>query len=159
MCHCGLPESYDDCCGRYHRGEATAPTAEALMRSRYSAFVEGEIDYLETSLLPGERDDFDHDSSAQWAKKSTWLGLDIINVEQGGEGDTEGVVEYVANFKAGKQTMKHHEIGYFAKSEGVWYYSNGEMVAPETFRREGVKVGRNDPCPCGSGKKYKKCCG
>jgi preprotein translocase subunit SecA len=35
----------------------------------------------------------------------------------------------------------------------------GGGMAPATVRRESAKVGRNDPCPCGSGKKFKKCCG
>jgi preprotein translocase subunit SecA len=45
----------------------------------------------------------------------------------------------------------------FARAEPKEAQGGGDEVA--TVRREGKKVGRNDPCPCGSGKKYKKCHG
>ena len=159
MCHCGLELPYEQCCGQYHQGEAKAPTAEALMRSRYCAFVMEEIGYLEQTLHPDQRHDFDYDNSLQWAKSSEWLGLEILNTEKGGVDDEEGMVEYIANFKSQKKIQKHHENGNFVKVDAQWYYMSGNMVSQETVKREGKKVGRNEPCPCGSGKKYKKCCG
>ena len=159
MCHCGSDASYEECCGQYHSGQAAAPTAEALMRARYSAFVVENIDFLESSLHPAARHDFDPKGSAQWAKNSEWLGLEVVNTEQGSELDSAGIVEYIAKFKTQNRTMNHHEIGNFVKEDGQWFYKDGETVKPGTIRREGKKIGRNEPCPCGSGKKYKKCCG
>ena len=55
--------------------------------------------------------------------------------------------------------MVHHELAEFRKSGDTWYFFDGKMVGPGQFTRETPKVGRNDPCPCGSGRKFKKCCG
>ena len=76
------------------------PTAEALMRSRYTAFVHGDIDYLEDTLAPGTRDDFDRKAITHWAKQSQWLGLEILSTEAGREDDDSGYVEFIASFSA-----------------------------------------------------------
>ncbi|MEW8683176.1 MAG: YchJ family metal-binding protein, partial [Candidatus Thiodiazotropha endolucinida] len=71
----------------------------------------------------------------------------------------EASVEFIATYKEGGMVRPHHEISRFLKQDGVWYFVDGQLVAPKTEKRHQPKVGRNDPCPCGSGKKYKKCCG
>ncbi|HSV29430.1 MAG TPA: YchJ family metal-binding protein, partial [Candidatus Omnitrophota bacterium] len=76
----------------------------------------------------------------------------------GGADDETGSVEYVARFKIRGQAHAHHELATFRKEDGRWLYVDGE-VNPKTAPRQVAKVGRNDPCPCGSGQKYKKCCG
>jgi len=80
---------------------------------------------------------------------------------EGGEaGDDEGFVEFRAVFsEAGGEDMAHTERSRFVKEGDRWYYVDGLLPTPVTYRREEEKVGRNDLCPCGSGKKYKKCCG
>ena len=93
------------------------------------------------------------------AEQSTWLGLEIVDTEAGGMDDENGVVEFIARFTEKGQPKQHHERSRFSKHAGRWYYLDGEVPKPQTQRHEGPKVGRNDPCPCGSGKKYKKCCG
>ena len=70
----------------------------------------------------------------------------------------EGIVEFEATYTADGMRDVHHEIGGFRKIDGEWLYSEG-MMRPTTVVREGRKIGRNEPCPCGSGKKYKQCCG
>ena len=126
------------------------------MRSRYSAFATGDIDYLENTLLPETRADFDRAQIAEWAQNSEWTGLEVRSVDAGGEGDSEGVVEFVARFRMQGKDYVHHETGRFARRDGRWWYVDGVMGQRP---RSAPKVGRNDPCPCGSGKKYKKCCG
>ncbi|MBD3244209.1 MAG: hypothetical protein GF331_26695, partial [Chitinivibrionales bacterium] len=71
---------------------------------------------------------------------------------------SEGTVEFIASYDDSEGFKRHHEIGHFHKLHAAWYYEDGEMVKPKPVVRETPKVGRNDPCPCGSGKKYKKCC-
>ncbi len=155
-CPCTSGKSFADCCGPFLDGKALPPTAEALMRSRYSAFATGNIDYLEESLMPGTRGDFDRAAVGEWSKSSEWTGLQVRHVEAGGAGDEEGYVEFVALFRQEGTDRVHHETGHFGRKDGRWYYVDGTMgTRPRTV----VKIGRNDPCTCGSGKKYKKCCG
>lgn len=155
-CHCGSGRSFADCCGPYLSGEALPPTAEALMRSRYSAFCTRNVDYLHDTLLPSTRHDFNREHVAEWAANSQWTGLEVRRAVKGGADDTDGDVEFVARFTVKGENYVHHETGTFAKEDGRWYYVDGIMGQKP---RTAPKVGRNDPCTCGSGKKYKKCCG
>jgi len=157
-CPCGSNQDYDVCCAPFHNGEA-APTAEKLMRSRYSAFEKNKMDYLSETLTEASRKDYDAEETAQWASQAIWKKLEIVKTEAGQENDDAGLVEFKAHFKMGGQQQIHHEISRFAKVDGRWYYVDGEMNPKQEQRIVGVKVGRNDPCICGSGKKYKKCCG
>lgn len=158
-CPCGSGKPYSDCCGPLIEGERVAETAEALMRSRYSAFVMDEIGWLEQSLHPDHRAEHDAEAARNWAEKSEWTGLKVLQVTGGGPGDDDGTVEFIAGYLHKGKPHEHHETGRFTRHHGRWYYVDGRMVTPGTHRNEGQKTGRNDPCPCGSGKKYKKCCG
>lgn len=158
-CPCGSGREFDACCGPVLSGACPAATAEALMRSRYSAFAVKELDYLEKSLHPDYRADHDPAATRRWADSSEWVRLEILDVQDGGTGDDTGSVEFVATYRQKGVTHAHHEAGQFTRHEGRWYYTDGKMVTPGTRRNEGPKIGRNDPCACGSGKKYKKCCG
>lgn len=141
------------------RNTSAAATAEALMRSRYSAYVLGYIDYLATSLHPQHRADLDLSATRRWAKQAQWVGLDVISCSAGGENDESGEVEFIATFKEKDLLKTHHERALFKRSEGVWYYVDGELAKQQTNIKSTIKVGRNQACPCGSGKKFKKCCG
>ena len=158
-CPCQSGKEYDDCCGPIISGTRAAPTAEALMRSRYSAYATGKIDYLSESLHPDSHDDYDPQAVAQWANNAEWLKLEIVKTSGGGELDNKGTVEFIATYREKGVTHAHHELAEFDRLDGKWYFTDGKLVTPGTVRNEGPKVGRNDPCPCGSGKKYKKCCG
>lgn len=156
LCPCGSAKAFGVCCGPYLSGKALPPSPEALMRSRYSAFAAHDIDYLEATLLPGTGGDFDRAGATQWAQSATWTGLEIRDTQAGGPEDDEGIVEFVANFRMGDEDRVHHETSRFKRQDGRWWYVDGIMgVRP----RKVEKIGRNDPCACGSGKKYKKCCG
>jgi len=157
-CPCGSGKDFTDCCKPFIDGEALPATAEQLMRSRYSAYVTVNVDYIHDTLHPDHRDDHDQNAAKKWAEESDWLGLDIISTRDGGENDEQGVVEFRASYREKGKNHALHEISRFEKVDGRWVYVDGELPKPETVRNS-QKVGRNDPCPCGSGKKYKKCCG
>ncbi len=146
------------CCGPYLDG-APAPSPEALMRSRYTAYAVGNVDYLHDTLAPEARHDFDRKSVTHWSKTSQWTGLDIIGTEGGQPGDHEGFVEFVAHFVADGKAQDHRERSRFRfDPEGKrWLFVEqaNRKTAPIV---KGKVPGRNDPCTCGSGLKYKKCC-
>lgn len=153
-CPCGSAENYGRCCARYHRSEAPAPSPEALMRSRYTAFALGGLgDYLvetwdprtlDPTLTPAQLDQHD----------SEWLGLEIVDVESSG---ARGVVEFKVRFRpcdaastAAAETL--HERSRFRRIKGQWVYVDGIIDPPAPT------ASRNAPCLCGSGKKAKRCC-
>ena len=158
-CPCGSGTPLAACCKPVIDGTAKAATAEALMRSRYTAYTLQDIDYLGATLDPAELQHFDRDGTAVWARESTWKGLDIVKTSAGGPDDREGSVEFRARYERDGVMQEHHEVSRFRKSGGVWRYCGGKEAGPAQFQRDTPKTGRNDPCPCGSGKKYKKCCG
>ena len=156
LCPCGSGVSEATCCAPIIAG-APAPTAEALMRSRYSAYVRGTVDHIVDSHEPATRKEVDRDASLEWSKGSEWLGLEILSTRNGGPNDTEGDVEFIARGKTAGKPFVHHERARFRKIDGRWYYKDGEGKGEP--KRVEATAGRNDPCPCGSGKKYKRCHG
>jgi SEC-C motif-containing protein len=157
-CPCGSGLPYAGCCEPYITGAQKPPTAEALMRSRYSAYVEHAVDYILYTCTRGGDRDIDEKQTRVWSEKSTWLGLKILSVTKGQREDTEGSVEFEARYEQNGLKEVHREQARFKKQDGLWLYEDG-TVAPHTVVRSAPKVGRNDPCPCGSGRKYKHCCG
>ena len=130
------------------------------MRSRYSAHVLARVDYLVATHDAESRDGVDRAAVERWARQSEWRGLEIVAREAGGAGDDEGLVEFRATYRdrAGGAVVVHHERSRFRRRDGRWYYRDGTTVKAAPARRA-AEVGRNDACPCGSGKKYKRCCG
>ncbi|MEN8109133.1 MAG: YchJ family protein [Pseudomonadota bacterium] len=158
-CPCGSGRPYESCCGPLISGTTSAPDPEALMRSRYTAFARLEMPYLASSLDPSQRHDYDESGATRWARESDWQKLEIINVTADPENANRGSVEFRAHYRMQGEQHVHHELAEFRKTGDTWYFYDGKMVSAGQFTRETPKVGRNDPCPCGSGKKYKKCCG
>ncbi len=159
LCPCQSGKEFADCCEPILRGTLRAPTAEALMRARYSAYAIQDIDFLQTSSCSVALREFRRSDVENWAKTAEWLGLEVTDVSAGGEADDSGEVEFVARYKVKETEYRHHERAQFRRVDGEWRFADGRIIGPEPKRREEPKVGRNDPCPCGSGKKYKKCCG
>ena len=157
LCACGSEQKYSDCCEAFIKGTKKAPTAVALMRARYSAFAVGELDYIYNTHHESTRKDLDMDGIKSWANNSEWLGLEIRETIKGTQKDTEGQVEFKCKFNFNGAEQSHHELSTFTKDGGEWFFVDGVMKN-NTVRRVEPKVGRNDPCPCGSGKKAKKCC-
>ena len=158
-CPCCSGRAYEECCEPLLLGRGRAGTAEALMRARYTAYTLAEIDYLYKTSGPRVRREFDAESSRKWAQSAEWKGFEILKSTGGGAGDGSAVIEFVARYQIKESPFEHHEVAEFAKIEGEWRFIDGKMIGPEPVRREAPKVGRNDPCPCGSGQKHKKCCG
>ena len=158
-CPCGWGKPYDECCGALHSGERKAATAEALMRARYSAYVAGQIPFIRESLHSSTSGDHDDGATESWSRRAEWLGLEVVSTEGGGEEDAKGIVEFIARYKQKDELIEHEERAVFVRDGERWAYLEGSTPVAETFVREAPKVGRNDPCPCGSGKKHKKCCG
>lgn len=151
-CPCGSAGAYADCCEPIITGARAASTAEELMRARYTAHVKAAVDFLFESTHPDHREGYDHEGTRRWAEESEWHGLEVIAAS-----DERGEVEFVARFRDKSGIRAHHEIGHFERHQGKWHFTEGTMVKPKPL--SSVKVGRNDRCPCGSGSKYKNCCG
>lgn len=132
-------------------------TTEELMRARYHAYETCDMEFIKESHDPDNTEDIDWAECEKWARESQWLGLEILSTTKGGENDNDGIVEFKATYIENGKTIVHHERSYFVKKNGVWFYQKWLPVTSTRINEN--KIGRNDPCPCGSGKKYKKCCG
>ena len=161
-CPCGSNLTYEDCCGALHQGRARATTALALMRSRYAAFARQDMDYLLKTQDPASRDGFDADGTADWNQDVVWKELRILGCKAGGEKDEKGRVEFQAYYEKDGQPGVVHEQSRFVKKNGRWYYlysKTEQAVESDPEIKARPKAGRNEPCPCGSGLKFKRCCG
>ena len=158
-CPCCSQRDFESCCAPFLSGEQKAPTAEALMRSRYTAYAKGNIDYIRKTTHRTALGEFDEDAARKWSKDSEWHGLEIVSVSRGSEEDRDGEVEFIATYSQGEEEETHHEKSIFKKEGQKWFFVDSRVVGPDTYIRPAPKVGRNEPCPCGSGKKFKSCCG
>lgn len=167
-CPCGNSRSYQDCCEIVHLNHAAATQPEMLMRARYSAHVKGLVDFVVDTYHPSQNADEQREGIAN-SVDSDWCKLEVINAESGSHAD-EGYVEFKAYFNDDNQQYCLGERSRFLRENGMWYYVDGTFPEEETQPSEdpdprlsqpikNLKVGRNDPCVCGSGKKFKKCCG
>ena len=177
-CPCGSQKNYSECCGPLLNGEQFAATPEALMRSRYTAFTQKNADYLFASMTPELQQQNDHEDLQDFVEEvDSWVRLEIINAPTISSYTTEGNVEFAAYFMYDDEQQRIHENSHFIKQNDQWLYaghihqcsSHGHAHKhhdddedhhhhhQEPYIAE-TKVGRNDLCPCGSGKKFKKCC-
>ncbi len=156
-CPCGSGLEYAVCCEPIITGKKAAETAEQLMRARYSAHVQVAVDFLFESTHPEHREGYDHKGTRTWAEESEWHGLEILDTVQGGPQDETGEVVFVARFRDKNGVRTHRERARFQRQDKRWLFTEGTMEKQQPLSAS--KVGRNDPCPCGSGSKYKKCCG
>jgi len=125
------------------------------MRSRYTAYVRGDMAYLERSWDPATRPP----ALGSSADGPQWLGLEILSTHGGGPDDSEGTVEFVARYRDHGVAGRMHEVSRFRRESGAWLYVDGRVGGDAANAPVAPKAGRNGPCPCGSGKKFKKCCG
>ncbi|MEE4359159.1 MAG: YchJ family protein [Desulfococcaceae bacterium] len=158
-CPCGSEKEYAQCCEPIILGERPAETAEALMRSRFSAYAKKITDYIVKSTHPDQRQADSPQTVEDWAQNTRWHSLNILECTDGGPEDTEGSVEFVADYTEKNKRKKHHELAQFKKKDGKWFFYDAGLPQIKQYIRPEPKIGRNTPCPCGSGKKYKKCCG
>ncbi len=125
------------------------------MRSRYTAYVLGKLDHIDCTHAPEIRDDFNRAEAERTVASVEWLGLNIHNASENGDA---GSVEFTIRFRRDGKELTQYEASSFRREAGRWLYAGGKVSAKPPPRQV-TKIGRNDTCPCGSGKKYKKCCG
>jgi SEC-C motif-containing protein len=156
-CPCGSGAAFTDCCEPVINGTRESETAEELMRARYSAFVTGAIDFIVSSTHSRTIKEVDRAFIREWSESSTWRGLNIIETKQVNE--NKAYVSFEAQFTQNGRDESHREKSLFEREDGHWRFVTGDELKNPTVRYETPRPGRNDPCPCGSGKKYKKCHG
>ncbi|BBF84155.1 YchJ protein [Aquitalea magnusonii] len=123
-CPCGLAASFQECCGPYIAGTALAPTAESLMRSRYTAYTMNNGDYLLASWHSSTRPaELDLSREERFVK---WLSLEVLSTQAGSAADEAGVVEFVARYKVNGRAQRLHEVSRFRKEDGQWFYVDGD---------------------------------
>ncbi|MFI4957445.1 MAG: YchJ family protein [Gammaproteobacteria bacterium] len=150
-CPCGLGQ-YESCCGPYITGTALPETPEALMRSRYTAYTQGNIDYIVATQSGPAADDYSPEDARIWAKSLKWEGLEVFNTETSGD---IGFVRFDASYQMDRKHYVLSEYSQFHRVDGRWIYWASLALPGHTP----VNEGKNAPCHCGSGKKFKRCCG
>ncbi len=122
FCPCGSNKPYANCCARYIEGGEAAPTAEVLMRSRYTAYTLLREDYLLATWHPSTRP-----ASLNLAKDvpTRWMGLEVKRNEQ--EDESHAIVEFVARYKVNGRAHRMHEVSRFVREEGRWFYVDGDV--------------------------------
>ncbi len=126
LCPCGSGKTYELCCETYHK-HFNAPTAEALMRSRYAAFVFGLVDYLVETTHPSHRTKHLREEIAFTCKELAWTGLSVLTCWQGGEKDKVGKVTFRASFVQEGKGGVHEELSRFKRFGTAWMYVDGEV--------------------------------
>ncbi|WP_165310887.1 YchJ family metal-binding protein [Vibrio ziniensis] len=152
-CYCGNTIPYSECCQPIHKDHHLAYTPEQLMRARYSAHVVGLVDFVVRTYHPSCHAESDREAIAD-SVASNWTHLEVI---KGDEGSTpnEGYVHFKAHLEEQGRKLCLEERSRFVREDNLWFYIDGEFPPPN----DTTKLGRNDPCFCDSGKKFKKCCG
>lgn len=155
-CPCGSGNLYKSCCGLYIDQQHLPKTPEQLMRSRYTAYSLANIEYISKTMQGPAALLFDPVSAKEWAQKAQWLKLEVLNSKCDPQNSKKGFVEFRAHYRLDHQEHCIHELSEFQLQDEQWYYVDGKSVQQNAIKS---KINRNDPCLCGSGKKYKKCCG
>lgn len=145
-CPCGSSQLFTNCCRPYLMGDLLPETAEALMRSRYTAYSQANIEYIMQTMCGPAAQHFNPEQAREWAAAAEWQKLQVIKAWQ--VSAEKAFVEFVASYRLKQHPHLLHEVSEFHRVEGRWYYVTG--ITP--------KVSRNELCPCGSGKKAKRCC-
>ncbi len=156
-CPCCSEIAFAACCKEIVAGTKFAATPLELMRSRYTAHVLKDMPHIVRTMRGKALKLFDAEKTyAEWFEQSVWTKLEILDAPAVGKHDKEGIVEFKAYSLFNGVAQVLHERSKFIKEDQQWFYVAGQQQHPEI--KASVKVGRNDACPCGSGKKYKKCC-
>lgn len=146
-CPCQSNKSYEDCCGRFHTHAQFPETAEQLMRSRYASYVLKNVPYIVDTTVPSQQALLNVQAIQAWAENTQWLGLQILKTETLSK--FQSAVEFNAVFQGEEGEQTHHERSIFVKIDDRWYFVDPTVPLP-TMKQ---------PCVCGSGKKFKHCCG
>jgi len=153
-CPCGTGKTFAQCCEPILARLQPAGSAEQLMRSRFTAHVVRDFEHLHRTCLETSREPYVPDPDAGG---TDWTRLVIHAHEPGRKPDT-AFVDFTAYFRENDTEQAHHEKAEFQRIDGTWFYTRAVRQGPAPIRSTDARVGRNDPCPCGSGRKYKQCC-
>ncbi|VGM96040.1 Predicted metal-binding protein related to the C-terminal domain of SecA [uncultured Avibacterium sp.] len=148
LCPCQSGNAYQDCCQPLHQKQKIAQSAEQLMRSRYAAFVLQDIDYIVETTVPSQQTLLDYEALKQWAEQTRWRGLEVLKHDAKLD-KTHSAVEFKAKFSSAEGEQIHHEKSLFVNVGVRWYFADPTVTLPAM----------KQPCICGSGKKFKHCCG
>jgi SEC-C motif-containing protein len=153
-CPCGSGQTLAACCDPILAQQRPAASAEQLMRSRFTAHVARDYAHLHRTYLPTSQEPYveEPDPGAR-----SWTRL-VIHAHETGPKPDMATVDFTAYYREGELEQALHEKAEFQKIEGTWFYTRPLRQGPAPIKSTQAKVGRNDPCPCGSGKKYKQCC-
>lgn len=150
LCPCGSSQEYHTCCESLLTGKKLAATPLALMRSRYTAHIKKNMDYIKRTMRGRALKLFDAQATEdEWFDATIWKKLEIIDAK-------DNIVEFKAYYTFDGKDRVLHERSKFEKFNFQWYYVAGQNKEAQIASSD--KVGRNELCPCGSGKKFKKCC-
>ncbi len=122
-CPCGSNKKYSECCGTYIDDHKDAETPEKLMRSRYTAYTQANIDYIIKTMKGPALNHFDAESARKWAATVEWLGLEVLHTITN---TTKGYVEFIAHFDERGEKNCIHELSEFRRINGRWYYVDGK---------------------------------
>ena len=125
LCPCGSGKAFKSCCEPIIEGIQPAPTAEALMRSRYTAFTMARVDYLMKSHHPKSRPVKEKEAMRKWAQSVKWLGLVILETSAGKQTDSQGFVTFRAMYMENHQLQQIYERSLFERVNGLWVYVSG----------------------------------
>lgn len=159
QCPCGSGRALAECCQPLLDGDQSAKTAEELLRARYTSHFLKKADYLINTTHPDKRTPEDEAAYQNFFKAADWTQLEIIDIQKGGVDDDQGQIEFIAHYTDKDGPNRYHELSTFIKHDGQWFFDDSKAIKVKPYIRDKPKIGRNQPCPCGSGKKYKKCCG
>ena len=149
FCPCGSESTYELCCQPFHTGASQADTPEQLMRSRFSAYALKDAKYVFSTYAQTQQAANPVREIKDFANSCRFTKLSVLETEHN---EQEGFVEFKANYFYQNLYCELHEKSRFIKEDGLWRYLDGDITPVAD-----IKIGRNDECPCGSGKKYKKC--
>ena len=124
-CPCGSGLSYSACCEPIISGKKDAETAQKLMRSRYTAFTQANVDYLMRSHSAKTRPVKERKNIETWTKSVVWMGLTILNNKNGETNDETGYVEFKAIYLENGNPQQIHEKSFFQRENGKWLYVSG----------------------------------
>lgn len=158
QCPCGSQINYATCCGRYIDNQESPDTPELLMRSRYTAYSQAKIDYIQKTMQGKPLEGFNATEVADWTQKITWTGLEVVKTYMDEKNEDLGYVEFIASYQEHGKVQTIHELSQFQRQEGKWFYIDGKHLKTPAAPKK-IKISRNAPCPCGSQKKYKNCHG
>ena len=153
-CLCGSGKTFGDCCEPVLTGKRPAATAEQLMRARFTAHVLRDYRFLHETHRPSAGKPYVEETgepAMQWTKL-------VVHAHETGADPDKAFVDFSAyGLDEGVEKVLQ-EKAEFLRVNGTWLYNREARLGPAPYKAAAPKVGRNDPCPCGSGKKYKQCC-